>query len=162
MSDLFRGALPPAPKSKMDVVRVTSSESHTFIVFSRSFFGQFVHWWGNRTHECLSQKKMTCEGCQRGWPVKFKAYLHVRRLSADWEGFVELTDTAARLIEAQVPEGSNLRGCKIRIGRTKGGAKGRYIIEVYESRLPEDQLREEKDPYATLRQLAKPGEYVYN
>jgi hypothetical protein len=66
---------------------------------------------------------------------------------------LELTDTAWRLLEEQSPDQKNLRGIKFQIGRTKGGAKGRYIINVMEGVIPCEQLPEEKDPYPTLKFL---------
>jgi len=153
MPDNVIGALPPAPKIVREVIRVTTSEAKTFICFSRSVWGQYVHWHANRSHECTQSKEKYCEGCERGWPVKWKGYLHVRDLTGTIKGFLEITDTAYRLIDHQLGTDKNLRGIRFRLARTKGGAKGRYIVEVYQDRLPEDQLIQEEDPYKTLKFL---------
>jgi hypothetical protein len=154
MSELYNGTPPPAaPKVRLDIVRVTSAESHHFICYSRAVWGQPVHWYGRRTHECTQDREKKCEGCMKGWPVKWKGYLHVRNIAASWEGFLELTDTACRLLVEQLGDNQNLRGLKFRIARTKGGAKGRYLVEVSQGRVPDDSLKQERDPYEILKFL---------
>ena len=49
--------------------------------------------------------------------------------------------------------GENLRGSIIKVSRTKGGPRGRYMIEVLERRIADDALPEERDPLQTLRML---------
>jgi hypothetical protein len=153
MPDNVRGSLPPLPKIRKDVLRVNTAESHTFIILSASIWGQYVHWYGNRSHECTQEKLKQCNGCERSWPVKWKGYLHVRNITNSWSGFLEITETAYRLIDHQLGTEKNLRGVKIKISRTKGGAKGRYQVEVFESRVDSDLLERELDPYDTLKFL---------
>lgn len=153
MSDNVRGALPPAPKIRMEIVRVTSHESHTFICYSKAIWGQYVHWYARRTHECTQDKTKVCEGCAKGWPTKWKGYLHVQNIAASWNGFLEITDTAFLLIDKQLGDNKNLRGLRFRLSRTKGGPKGRYLVEVYTDRIPDAELPIEKDPYDTLKYL---------
>lgn len=153
MDEIVRGALPPERKSRMEILRVTSQESHTFICYSRAVWGQFVHWHSRRTHECTQDKTKQCDGCRAGWPTKWKGYLHVQNLAASWIGFLEITDTAWRLIEGQLGDKKDLRGLRFRIARTKGGPKGRYLVEVYSDRIDPNVLPPEKDPYVTLRFL---------
>jgi hypothetical protein len=155
---LVAGEAPPAAKQKMDVIRILTQEPQTLIVVSKSIWGQTIHWFGKRSHECRKDRG-NCEGCKDNWPDKWKGYLHVTIPTGRWQGFLEITATAWALIEAQVKRGEDLRGIIIRVGRTKGGAKGRYLIEVLERRIPAVDLPEERDPLATLRMLwrAKKG-----
>jgi choline dehydrogenase-like flavoprotein len=158
MSDLVAGTPPPAPKKKMDVIRIVAQEPHTIIIVSDRIWGQPVHWFGRRSHECFRDRG-DCQGCRDGWPCKWQGYLHVTRAPEKWEGFLEITATAWQLLLSQLPVGDSLRGLIIQVGRTKGGAKGRYLINVLERRIPSDQLPEMRDPLPTLRMLwrAKKG-----
>lgn len=158
MSDLITGVAPPPPKMKMDVIRITSTEPHQLIVVSRTAFGQPVHWFGRRSHECTAQRG-NCEGCNSNWPCKWQGYIHVMTPTHNWQGFLEFTATAWAIIESQLKSGENLRGAIIRVGRTKGGAKGRYLVEVLERKIPDADLPQERDPLNTLRMLwrAKKG-----
>jgi hypothetical protein len=142
----------------MDVIRVTTTEPQMYIIVSTVPWGQWTHWFGRRSHECRRDSG-TCEGCKDGWPEKWQAYLHVTRPERGWEGFLEMTATAWKILEAQIKDGTTVRGCIVRLSRTKGGAKGRYLIEVLERRIPEDDLPPAKDPMPTLRMLwrAKKG-----
>jgi hypothetical protein len=150
MLDNIIGAAPPPPKLVRQIIRVLTSEAKTYICFSRCAWGQYIHWTGQRTIECTRDKTKECEGCSRGWSLKWYAYLNVRDITGTEYGFLELTETAARLIDMQLGENKNMRGVRFRIHRTKGGPKGRYIVHVYEDRLSEASLRPEEDPYETL------------
>jgi hypothetical protein len=152
MPNNFAGAPPPAPAARKDVIRITSAEATQFICLSASFYGQWTHWAGGRTQECTKDRNRDCDGCRRGFPSKWKGYLHVSN-GSQWDGFLELTPTAAILLNEQTPTDKNLRGMVFRIRRTKGGAKGRYIVEVLERRVDETELVDAKDPYETLRFL---------
>jgi len=153
MESRFKGVQPPKKKNgSMQVKRVTTSELQTFIILSRAFFGQWIHWYGHRSHECTKDFK-ACNGCERGWPYKFLGYIHVVGMPDSAECFLELTQTACELIDKQVPEGENLRGQRMNIRKTKGGPKGRYIVDVLERRVDPLTLPEEKDPLETLRFL---------
>jgi hypothetical protein len=52
-----------------------------------------------------------------------------------------------------------LRGMRFRLSRTKGGARGRYLVNILEVPAPEEELPIERDPLQTLRFLwnAKKG-----
>lgn len=151
--ELVRGAAPPAPKSLLEIKRIKSSEPTTYACLSKSIFGQFVHFHGGRSNECFADKKKVCDGCTRGHPIKWLGYLHVQQAGMDSTCFIEITNIAWHLLEAQAPKGISLRGMMFRIRKTKGGAKGRFIIEVLERRLDEVMLPDEKDPYPVLKFL---------
>jgi len=148
----YAGANPPNRKARVDVVRVTTSEQQQFLILSRSIFGQYIHWYGNRSHECTEGKK-ECNGCSRGWPKKFLGYLHVQQFNRETDAFLELTHTACEKLIAQAHPGKSLRGTQVRLGKTKGGAKGRYLVEVLERVVSDETLMPEKDPLLTLQFL---------
>jgi hypothetical protein len=152
MSNLIAGTVPPKPAKRKEIVRITSSEARLYICLSASVWGQGVHWCGKRTEECLKDRKLDCPGCKRGLPWKWKGYLHVSD-GVGWDGFLELTPTAMQLLQAQLPNATSLRGIMFKIRRTKGGARGRYVIEVLERMLMDGDIPEGADPLETLRFL---------
>ena len=147
----FTGPPPPAPAVRMPIWRIKSAEATQFVCLSASIWVQYTHWAGGRTQECTKERKLECEGCRRGFPCKWQGYLHVSQGSS--EGFLELTATAAILLTEQCPKDKSLRGVIFRMKRTKGGEKGRYIVEVLERRAEDEALPQGKDPYGTLRYL---------
>jgi len=158
MSEFVRGAAPPAPTKRMEVFRVTTAETSQFTCCSTAIFGQWVHWFGRRSHECR-QDRGECEGCRGNWPVKWKGYLHVTDPLGRSEGFLEVTATCWQLVVSQLAPGQTLRGLRFRLARTKGGARGRYLVTILENAASEETLPEERDPLQTLRYLwnAKKG-----
>lgn len=148
----FTGALPPDSPKRTSVHRVTTASAQQFVIYSRSIFGQWVHWYGNRSHQCTKEKS-ACNGCQRGWPSKWLGYLDVHNLMMDERQFLEITLTASKLLIRQAPEGKPLRGLQIRVSKTKGGPKGRYMIDVLPRVLDEPDMPVEKDPLPTLQFL---------
>jgi len=152
MAELIRGAVPPAPTTKMEVFRVTCAETTQFSVVSERVFGQMVHWYGRRSHECTGQAN-GCEGCRENWPIKWKGYLHVVDPMKRYEGFLEITPACWQLLDNQIIDKSTLRGIRFRISKTKGGPKGRYLVAVLEGREPHEVLPMERDPLPVLRVL---------
>lgn len=147
------GAAPPKKMQVMEVVRVKTTDGRDFTVLSEVVFGQLIHYNGNRSSECTADHKK-CFGCGQGWPQDWKGYLHCQ----DWtqemaEVFLELTWPACQKLFKQIPERRTLRGTLVKVKKTKGGAKGRYIIEVKERVIPHDVLPQSKDPLETLRFL---------
>lgn len=147
-----RGDAPPRFTKKLDVWRVTTSEAELFTILSEAPFGKWVHWFGRRSHECHRDTGQ-CKGCVESWPSKWKCYLHVAPGMGKVTGFLELTLTAFNMILEQLPKEQMWRGVRMKIRRTKGGAKGRYIVEVLESRQESTTLPPEIDPLETLRFL---------
>ena len=122
------------------------------MIFSTSVWGQWIHWYGRRSHECTSDKGQ-CNGCQRGWPKKWKGYLHVYRGNKYETAFLEITPFFVQMLDVQVPPPATLRGVQMYVSKTRGGAKGRFIIDVMERRLQEAELRVECDPRPVLQFL---------
>lgn len=153
MSERYKGSLPPAPSEKKEVERVLTSESIQYVCLSAAFWGQWVHWHMGRSQECSKHTTKACDGCSCGAPTKFKAYLYVMRPPDPEPRFLELTDTAARKLEYATAGRATLRGSMFKIRRTKGGPKGRYIVEVQERVIDATTLPADHDPINTLRFL---------
>jgi len=153
MADKFRGVPPPPKGDRTDVVRVKSTDPQTFTFLSDKILGVLIHWNGKRSCECTKDQG-ECAGCASAWPLKWKGYMHC----IAWNDkrnlvFLELTARACEVIEQFVPERGTLRGLIVRIGKTKGGAKGRYTVDVLERRTPEAEMPVDQDPLDTLRFL---------
>lgn len=161
MAQQIHGSPPPPLRGRMDVVRCTTSERQEFVVISDFPYGQYVHWFGRRSHECTAESGQ-CAGCTDNWPRRWKAYLHVFLANRRDQAFLEITHEAYAMLEARLPQGETWRGAIIRIHRTKGGPRGRYLVEVMERRELDSALPDARDPIGILRHLwrAKKGTCV--
>lgn len=153
MVERYSGAERPDRPTKTQIVRVTTPEPQQFILVSTAIFGQWVHWYGKRTHQC-TRDKSKCNGCFRGWPQKWLGYVNALDITGA-NVFVELTNTACDLLCKVIPEDRPLRGFQIRIKKTRGGKHGRYLIECLERRVDPVTLPQERDPLTTLLFLWK-------
>lgn len=152
MDSRIQGVPPPVGKLRTRIHRVTTAETQQFVFFSKSVFGQMIHWYGGRSHECTIDHKR-CNGCERSWPQKWLGYIHCRALFSEEDVFLELTKTAVLALLRQAPLDQPLRGLQARISKTKGGAKGRYKIDLLPRRMDEAQLPQELDPREVLKFL---------
>lgn len=148
------GAEPPPGGNRHTVHRVTTAETQQFVIYSKSIFGQWIHWYGGRSHQC-TKDKAACNGCLRGWPTKWLGYFDGHNVHADERVFVEITAAAFKLLDQQIPPGENCRGVRVRMAKTKGGPKGRYKIDVLPGRVSDETLPQEKDPLSVLQFLWK-------
>lgn len=155
MAEFIRGSALPGPRVKTEVVRVKGTETQTFTIVSEQIFGIDIHWQAGRSHECTLEKG-ACTGCEGAWAKKWKGYLHVVPWhDKDHPAFLELTASAVERLAIFVPTGKTLRGLIVQIGKSKGGVRGRYIVQVLERRMADEELPAEIDPYPTLQFLWK-------
>lgn len=152
MEDRFKGPRPPAPGPNTEIVRVSWTEPRLLICYSPAITCAYVHWFGNRSHECRGSAEI-CERCQQSQPRKWKGYLHVAPNSNARGFFMEITPTFEDMLAMQVPRGESLRGVIFKVSKSKGGAKGRFIVDVMERRAIESTMQVERDPMPTLRML---------
>ena len=153
MSKLCYDQNVPPSGPETPIVRVKTSGEHHFRILSRSYYGLWIHWNGQRSEGCFEDRQ-ECSGCKRGLPRRWKGYLHC--LAAERNGadcFLELTPVAITSLLAQCPKGESLRGLRLNVRRTSGGEKGRLRVLVLGDINPGKGLIEEKDPYNTLRKL---------
>lgn len=161
MAGLVKGAQPPAPGAKAEVIRVKSTEPQTFVVCSDQVQGVWIHWVG-RSKECTMEKSGMCPGCDKGQTRKWKGYLHCIRGTGPTQVFLEITPDFTRSMAAQLDGKTALRGLIMRVSKTKGGAKGRYIVDLLERRHNVDTLPAGQDVLPTLLFLWKAGELPSN
>jgi len=152
MPSNYDGSPPPVSQSRTLIVRVNTTQTQEFLVLSRVPYGQWIHWWGRRSHECVKDKAF-CQKCADSWPDKWKGYLHCLTDCGRTECFLELTKTAIEAIEAKMIDGQGWRGMRVRISRTSGGAKGRYLIDLLEARADPEKIPQPRDPVDVLRYL---------
>jgi len=165
MTSHINGSQMPTRKGpRVPVVRVTSTEPQQFTIVSKSIFGQDIHWFRGRSHECTKETKK-CNGCERGWSEKWKGYLDcvLWHTTQGERCFLELTPRACEMLLQLAEKDRPLRGLVIRVSKTKGGAKGRYLISALERRIDERELPQEEDPLPVLRKLwLSKDQYVHD
>jgi hypothetical protein len=144
----LKGNRPNNVGPKIMVVRVESTSPTTFVILSKFAWGVPFHWYGNRSHRCTKETHESCENCVKMWPDKWRAYLHCDRISGATveECIVEITNNALVNLETQTAGKENFRGCIIQLSKTAGGKKGRFIVQVLERSVPEQEMRAECDP----------------
>jgi hypothetical protein len=149
----YTGSAPPASKTKREIVRVTTAERQTFIVYSSAVYGQWIHYMNGRSVECVSDRG-ECKHCATPSERRWKGYIDAWRVETSERVFLEFTRQCFDLIAASLDEGDELRGSRLRIWKTKGGAKGRYLVENlrYQRANTEDLPRGE-DPVEILKFL---------
>jgi hypothetical protein len=153
MAEFFRGAAPPPSQTKVEVIRVKGTDTQTFFVLSRQIFGVEIHWLLGRSVEC-TKSKGGCKGCEGAAPSKWKGYLHVvPGFDREKTVFLELTPAAVERLSLLAAGLQDLRGLILQIGKSRGGARGRYVVQVQERRIPDAELPAESDPYPTLQFL---------
>lgn len=148
----IRGAQPPISTLSVEIVRVKSTEPTQYVCLSERIYGVWTHWHSNRTHECTIDSG-ECEGCTAHWPRKWKGYVHVAKPGNGATLFIEMTPEFQRLMLMQLPVDTLLRGVIFRVSKTKGGAKGRYIVDVQASRHNLERLPGELNVLPTLKAL---------
>jgi hypothetical protein len=149
MRPLNRQDRPPRPGPEIEVLRIKAGATGQCIILSESLWGVWTHWNGRASEPCYSEKK-DCSGCKRGYPKRWKGYLHVWDCFARREAFLELTPQSADHVLCQAGADS-LRGYRFQFQRGKGD-KARLTVTL----LPSVQLQnmpEPKDPYKVLAYL---------
>lgn len=150
-SDYVDGPLPPKPRNTKQVIRHTSTEKIEYCSLSRKIKTVWIHWIG-RSVECSDDEH--CVPCLKGKGRKWKGYLDVIVMgSPQWNAFLELTPVAWEKIEKLFDKERGLRGCRFTIAKTKGGPKGRYLVDVLERYFDMENAQEEESPMPVLRRL---------
>jgi hypothetical protein len=148
--ELFnRDDRPPQGPKPLKLIRVGKGQTFVYTVLSTSLFGVWTHWDGGRSLPCMKAKDK-CLGCQRGFPKRWKGYLHCYYALAKADFLLELTPRASKMLLEGVEEGRMLRGLQIRMERSAGGRNGRLLCSVVGVDLNEKNLPSPKDPCDTL------------
>ena len=151
-SDFVSGAQPPGVRSQKQVIRVKQQDALYLCCLSPKAEGIFIHWIGGRSAECPGED--SCAHCKAGVGKKWKAYLDCATMGKGGHTlFLELTETAFDMLVKQLKPGESMRGVYFSVAKTKGGAKGRYLIEVKERRIDEHLLPSAESAIPLLRRL---------
>ncbi len=153
MNGFARSNVPPRPGPELEIIRVVTAGTFMFRVLSETLWGMWTHWETNHSTPCFLEKAK-CYGCTKGLPRRWKGYVHViNALKPNSTGFLELTPFAGQQVLDQCPASVSMRGMRLQVTRTQGGAKGRLRITVLPDLAPGTDLPLEKTPEATLCRL---------
>jgi hypothetical protein len=148
----YRGVAPPETVGlDCEVVRITSTENRLFYLLSEAPWNCNFHWVGVSVQH---QQEGECKYCTRVAPLKFRSYIHALEQCGTLQKsvMVELTHAALVLIDVQLC-GQAHRGSIVNLRKSKGGAHGRFVIEMKERRIDPKTLPDEKDPQPVLEKL---------
>ena len=143
---------PPKNGPSVQLLRVTSTELHTFVILSHTLVGYWTHWDGRRTTPC-TKKSGECPGCNSKHPDRWKGYLHVWHAEGNVEAFLELTPAAAESVTTGCQDPADLRGERIQVQRSRGGPKGRLSVRFLQKRTDPADLPAQRIPLETLHRL---------
>lgn len=154
MPDFDEQHTPPRPGPEKFVRRVRAREKLTVTCISRTWWGIWIHWDGKRSHP-HEKAQGKCQGCKRGWPKRWKAYLHVYNSSNHAQEFLELTPIAVEALQSETAPSNNMRGVRFTIERGAGDkARMRIALLSHHESIPGNRpLPHEEDPKPTLLAL---------
>lgn len=158
----IRGAAPPKKQGlELEVVRIVSTEVRLYVLLSSAPWGSYFHW-GGGSLPCTGDPE-ECERCKRVVPRKWRGYLHAMEMhgTSSREVILELTHAALATLDLSLAM-RDYRGSMIQLRKTKGGAKGRFLIDVLERRVTDQTLPNERDPAPVLRKLWELNERRYS
>jgi len=156
VSGILEGAEPPKTIGlELEVIRIVGCTPRHFVILSEKAFGAWFHWIG-RSVKCL--KPDDCERCQRS-KSKWRGYVHAFEFLAAGKKsvIIELTLPALAMIEMQLAM-QPLRGCQVKLAKTRGGKHGRYLVEVLSRRVDGATLPPAANPKETMEWLWKINE----
>jgi len=148
----IRGTAPPkSPGLQVEVIRITGTEFRTFYLLSNQPWCAYFHWVGHSVR-CLQTEE--CDRCRRNTPKKWRAYIHALEHDGTItrEVILEVTQLCIASLLALNGE-SKLRGTIVKLKKSKGGAKGRYLVDVLPRRVSSETLPTERDPEPILQRL---------
>lgn len=156
VSSILEGSPPPQTVGlELEVVRITGCSPRHFVLLSEKAWGAWFHWVG-RSVKCAQPSP--CERCKRSKP-KWRGYVHAFELmpTAKKNVIIELTLSALALLDMQLAM-QPMRGTQCKIGKTKGGKHGRFVLEVLGRRVDVATLPEASKPEETLTWLWEKNE----
>lgn len=154
MSKFNFAPTPPKPGPELPLLRVLEDSVQSFTILSTSVLGIWCHW--NVQGKCGMPCTLPVEQClghTKGWPLRWKGFLHVGCHTSDRQGFLELTPRGAVQLKNQVADWNALRGWRVQLTRTKGGKKGRLLVVLMGFSPASEKLPDEKSPLITLEEL---------
>lgn len=145
---------PEFPKryATREIVRISSTVPIRCVCISSAPWSVITHWRNGRSERCHGDAQ-DCQGCRESVPLRWRGYLHVIVPPGKDAVFVELSENATREILFQFAHRDSLRGCMFGISKTKGGLRGRFIVEPMERMVDISTLPPEETPASTLNFL---------
>jgi hypothetical protein len=148
----FDGPPPPIKQKRIDIVNVKDQTVRTYTIISERPYSIIYHWVNGRSQSCR-RGFGTCECQERQLQDKWAAYLHAICWITNEEVFIELSEKAVWMLMTLCNNRESLRGSVIKLSRTKGGVRGRYIVDMLERIVPSEDLPDVKFPDELLKRL---------
>lgn len=142
----------PTRYQTREIVRISSTVPMKCVCVSSAPWSVITHWRKGRSERCGGDAA-DCEGCRQSVPLRWRGYLHVIVPPGKEAVFIELSENAVKEILFAFNHRDSLRGCMFGISKTKGGLRGRFIVEPMERVVEESTLPPEETPAATLNFL---------
>lgn len=155
MKDRFYdGPEPPKFEKRREILKITSPIAMQFVIISHRPYAVIYHWINGRSQQCRAAFG-DCEGCQAGSRQKWCCYLHAFSwgATATEECFIEISASASQALQRLTEGRESLRGTIVSLARTKGGIKGKYLVDVKERVIPSEELPEVQKPDSLLKKL---------
>jgi hypothetical protein len=158
----IRGTPPPKKIGlELEVVRIVSTEIRLYVLLSTAPWGSFFHWAGGSI-PCTGDPE-ECERCKKLVPRKWRGYIHAleQHGTSTREVILELTHSALATLDLSLAM-REYRGSMVQLRKTKGGAKGRFLIDVLDRRVTDQTLPADRDPAPVLKKLWELNERRYS
>jgi hypothetical protein len=147
---LRRQELPPDTGPEINVVRLKANESINVLILSPKIWGFMCHWNGAFTEPCHDGGG--CNGCSKGYPIKWKGFLYCIDEAHRVNVFLELTPKGRDSIVKAFRPGEEMRGARMIVQRGRGD-KARLIIQFQPCLPNSENLPRDLDPAPTLEKL---------
>jgi len=150
MSKLCVSGAPPPPSPEFWVKRLAANESWFAVVLSDGIFGVTTHWAGSYSIPCVEPVER-CRGHIRGYPTRWRGYIHCWSLHDQRHEILEITPATANCLLAQVGASQSLRGNRIVFKRVGGKtSKVQVQFELPWERYSQQPLPAARDVQASL------------
>lgn len=153
MTQMRRAARPPDRTQAVWVKRLRANEQVNIAVLSDKIDGFISHWTGQVSIPC-TEPETECEGHLKGFPQRWRGYLHCLDLESGKEYFLELTQGAEEQMSIQLEGVRSLRGMRLTI-RRMGGDASRLKVQINAAweRITDKPLPPYVDPESSLQGL---------
>lgn len=147
---LDRDDRPPRSGPAFEIKRL-KAHAAIHICILAPIWATWTHWNGRSSEPCFKDHKQ-CNGHKRGYPRRWKGYVHCVDTATGDEVFLELTPLACHGLLAQLGRNTPLRGQRMRVKRG-GGDRARLEIVVSPPHPEPDTLPAPKTPFFVLCKL---------
>lgn len=124
------------------LIRVPISGGIDGITINHTLLGTTTHWDGRRTTACIGRD---CPFCRDGHVGRWHAYVPLYSIRSGKIAVVQITQIAAKNLEADAARYGALRGLLLQLSRAQKRINARILIEVRPMPLPPGDLPEPLD-----------------